>query len=114
MAGAGARPDPRRMTTHPAGRCPRGPEVRVLPWDSRYPTMVRGFNLRWAGRPRYVALPADTADVARAVQGAVDAGLRVTVKSGGHCYEDFAVANDGGVIVDLSAMTAVCRDPDTG
>ncbi len=97
-----------------SARCPRAPEVRVLPGDPRYATMVRGFNLRWAGRPRYVALPADTAGVARAVQDALDAGLRITVKSGGHGYEDFAVANDGGVILDLSTLRAVYRDPDTG
>ncbi len=102
------------MKSHAAGCRPRAPEVRVLPGDMRYPTMVRGFNLRWAGSPSYVALPKSTAAVVQAVQDALDAGLRITVRSGGHCYEDFAVANDGGVILDLSALNAVYRDPCTG
>jgi hypothetical protein len=29
---------------------------RVTPKDPRYCTLVRGFNLRWVGRPRYVEL----------------------------------------------------------
>ncbi len=50
----------------------------------------------------------------QAVQQAVDGGLRLTVRSGGHCYEDFSSGNDGGVIVDLSGMTKVWRDAETG
>lgn len=76
--------------------------------------MVRGFNLRWAGRPRYVEICRDTEDVLRAVQDALDHGLRLTVRSGGHCYEDFATGNDGGVILDLSSMTGVQGDDATG
>lgn len=69
--------------------------------------MVRGFNPRWVGSPRYVALCGDTAQVVEAVQRALGEGLRITVRSGGHCYEDFACGNDGGVIVDLSLMNSV-------
>src|SRR5688572_28880923 len=35
----------------------------VLPRDSRYPTLVRGFNLRWVGQPAYVAVCRDTNQV---------------------------------------------------
>jgi FAD/FMN-containing dehydrogenase len=87
---------------------------RIPVGDPRYAAMVRGFNLRWAASPRYVALCHDAAEVARAVQKALDAGLRLTVRSGGHCYEDFFACNDGGVLLDLSPMTAVSRDPATG
>jgi len=76
----------------------------------RYPTLVRGFNLRWVGRPAYVAVCA-TAD--QVVQ-AVDDKRRITVRGDGHCYEDFASNNDGGVIIDLSSMTAIWRDPTNG
>jgi FAD/FMN-containing dehydrogenase len=76
--------------------------------------LVRGFNLRFAGRPRYVALCGDTAQVQREVQAALDAGLPLTVKSGGHCYEGFSVENDGGVILDMSPMGRVYRDDTTG
>jgi FAD/FMN-containing dehydrogenase len=80
---------------------------RINPSDSRYTTMVRGFNPRWVGSPRYVVLCGDTAQVVDAVQRAVGEGLRITVRGGGHCYENFACGNDGGVIVDVSLMHGV-------
>ncbi len=86
----------------------------VLPDDPRYPALLSGTNLRWAAQPAYVALCGDTDQVVQAVQRAVDDDLRITVRSGGHCYEDFVFGNDGGVIVDLSLMNAVWLDPDTG
>ena len=36
-------------------------------------------------------------------------GLRVTVRGGGHCYEDFVSGNPGGVIIDMSQMHGVSR-----
>ena len=93
---------------------PTYPGEQVLPADPRYPTLVRGFNLRWVGKPAYVVLCGDTAQVVQAVQQAVDDDLRITVRGGGHCYEDFVSGNDGGVIIDLSPMQAVWRDPGTG
>src|ERR671914_247285 len=86
---------------------------RVGPGDPRYPAMVRGFNLRWVGTPKYVQVCSTTDEVVRAVQEATDAGLRVTVRGGGHCYEDFVSGNDG-VIVDLHPMSGVTRDDGTG
>lgn len=82
--------------------------------DSRYPTLARGFNQRWVGKPRYVHLCADARQVRAAVQRAVDHDLRITIQGRGHCYENFAVGNDGGVIVNLSAMNDVYRDEQTG
>jgi FAD/FMN-containing dehydrogenase len=82
--------------------------------DPRYPTLVRGFNLRWVGEPRYVELCGSPEDVRAAVQRALDDGLRITVQGGGHCYESFAVGNDGGVIVELSAMNGIYRHPTSG
>jgi FAD/FMN-containing dehydrogenase len=98
------------------GRKTRGrqPGRRIPIGDPRYSTLVRAFNLRWAGTPRYVELCRHTGEVIRAVQAALDQDLRLTVRSGGHCYEDFAVGNDGGVIVDVSMMNEVYRDPATG
>ncbi|MDQ3850708.1 MAG: FAD-binding protein, partial [Actinomycetota bacterium] len=89
------------------------PGGRVGPEDPRYPTLVRGFNLRWVGSPRRVELCGDAEQVRQAVQRAVDDGLRITVRGGGHCYEDFVSGNDGGVIVDLTAMHDVYRDEAT-
>ncbi|HEX8067153.1 MAG TPA: FAD-binding oxidoreductase [Thermoleophilaceae bacterium] len=90
------------------------PGARVGEDDPRYSTLVRGFNLRWVGRPRYVEVCGDTDQVVRAVQRALDDGLRITARGGGHCYEDFVSGNDGGVILDLSPMNGVYLDEATG
>jgi hypothetical protein len=39
-----------------------------------------------------------------ALQHCVDLGVRPTIRSGGHCYEDFVVNNPGGTILDLSLL----------
>ncbi|HJW95016.1 MAG TPA: FAD-binding protein [Thermoanaerobaculia bacterium] len=83
---------------------------KVTPDDPRYPTLVRGFNLRWVGTPSYVQVCSETQEVVDAVQLAVDSGLRVTVQSGGHCYENFAVGNTGGVIIDMAGFNQVYYD----
>lgn len=93
---------------------PAFPGTDVMPDDPRYSTLVRGFNLRWVGNPAYIAVCGDTAEVVRAVQRALDDGRRITVRGGGHCYEDFVSNNDGGVIIDLSSMNGVWRDADSG
>jgi len=84
--------------------------ARVDRHDSRYETLIRGFNLRWAGSPKYIQLCGDTEEVVRAVQEAVDHKLRLTVRGGGHCYENFSAGNDGGVIVDMAPMNRVYYD----
>ena len=87
---------------------------RVGPKDPRYQTLCRGFNLRWVGKPAEIALCGSAAQVRDAVQRALDKGRRLTVRSGGHCYEDFAVGNEGGVIVDMAPMNRVYRDERRG
>ncbi|MGH3830001.1 MAG: FAD-binding oxidoreductase, partial [Pseudonocardiaceae bacterium] len=86
----------------------------VRPGDSRFGAVTRGFNQRWIADPAYVRLCGGSADVVTAVESAVRDGLRVTVRSGGHCYENFAYGNVGGVIVDLSLMNGVHVDAETG
>ncbi|MBE1574318.1 hypothetical protein H4W30_001347 [Amycolatopsis roodepoortensis] len=44
------------------------------------------------------------------VQAAARAGKRLTVRSGGHCYEDFVDDPESEVIVDLSQMTEIRFD----
>ncbi len=55
-------------------------------------------------------------DVADALQRAVHAGLRPTVRSGGHCYEDFVVNNPNGVLLDVSQLnhTGAAADGKSG
>ncbi|MBV9577973.1 MAG: FAD-binding oxidoreductase [Chloroflexi bacterium] len=84
--------------------------------DPRYATLVRGFNLRWVGHPRHVELCYTSREVLQAVQGALDLdrSAHITVRGGGHCYEDFVSSNEDGVIIDLTPMHAVYRDAASG
>lgn len=77
--------------------------------DPRYSTLIKGKNARFpsseADAASRIELCEDAADVALALQRAVSEGLRPTVRSGGHCYEDFVYNNPGGVVLDLSMFT---------
>ena len=70
-----------------------------------------GFNRRWVGSPAYIQVVRNASKTVAAVQRAYDAGLRITVRGGGHCYENFSSGNHGGVIIDLSGMQSVHLDP---
>ncbi|KAB2344492.1 FAD-binding oxidoreductase [Actinomadura rudentiformis] len=94
------------------------PAVTVAPADVRYPALSRGFNQRWIARPEYVRMVTSPRGVVRALSEAVNqpavdpARTRVTVRSGGHCYEDFVCGDDVRVILDVSPMCGMHYDPD--
>ncbi|MND34844.1 putative FAD-linked oxidoreductase YvdP [compost metagenome] len=84
--------------------------------DPRYETLKRGFNLRWPEKDAqsaaavYVCRTED--EVRDALQAVVDKEkkpekCRPTVRSGGHCYEDFVSNNPGGVIIDIGLMSGI-------
>ncbi len=79
--------------------------------DPRYPVLCRGHNARFPSHPSdavaRIEVCETSAEAAGALQRIVDAGLRPTVRSGGHCYEDFVVNNPNGIIVDVSLLDQV-------
>ncbi len=78
--------------------------------DPRYEVAVRcGFNQRFVSTVDYICYASNTAEVVEAVDAAVAAGKRVTVRSGGHGYEGTG-STEGGVLLDLSTMTDVDFD----
>ena len=68
------------------------------------------WNMRFDRRPELVARCASRRDVGVAVDFARQNGLRLSVKGGGHSYAAHSVG-EGGLLLDLSAMTAVAIDP---
>src|SRR6266849_10952744 len=83
--------------------------ITVLRQDPRYNTLKKGHNMRWpeseadaVGRIEICETPEDAAD---ALQRIVSAGLRPTIRSGGHCYEDFFANNPDGALLDLGLLT---------
>jgi hypothetical protein len=88
--------------------------IRIRRTDVRYGDLVRGDNERWVSAPDYVVLVNSRDQVAHAVQDAVQARQRVTVRSGGHCYEDFVDNVDVRVIIDLTQLTDISFDAQRG
>ena len=93
----------------------RSASQNIGPADPRYAELVRrGFNKRFEGKPEYIRLVGSADDLADAVQSAVESGRRVAVRSGGHCLEGFVADPAVRVLIDMSPMTGVSYDPETG
>ncbi len=103
---AAAAPVAGRGTT--AGALPR--EV-VTPEDRRYGELVRGWNQRWVASPGAVHLVHTPRQALAAVRDALRSGRRLSVRSGGHCYEDFVFHPAAETVVDVSGMNRVYYDP---
>lgn len=88
-------------------------EPIVRPGDSRYRGLRAGYNLRFIGEPAGIWIADSPEETMRGVQYAIDNGLRLTAKSGGHCYEGFVTETDG-LILDLGLMNKVYVDRQRG
>lgn len=98
------------LFNHGGGRHGRGPS-RVEPNDVRYPSLLSGSNSRFVSTPAWVSICDSSAEVYKAAHSALKSGKRITVRSGGHCYENF-YQNDGGAIIDVSNMRDVYKRGD--
>ena len=82
--------------------------ITVTRQDPRYETLKGSRNLRWPSSASEAVSRIELCDsaeaAAAALQKVIRAGMRPTIRSGGHCYEDFVVNNPGGAILDLSLM----------
>ncbi|QCX73784.1 putative FAD-linked oxidoreductase YvdP [Streptomyces sp. YIM 121038] len=94
----------------PATRAPRAAGALIGPDDPRYPLLTTGNNQRFVARPDYIKMITSAADAEAALEQAVKDGKRISVRSGGHCFADFAAHPDTQVILDFSPMTAVGYD----
>jgi hypothetical protein len=83
--------------------------------DPRFPSFNRGKNngrfTFTEGSASGIALCYDENDVDQALEDAILARKRPTIRSGGHCYEGFVYDNPGGTIIDLRNMNGITQDP---
>ncbi|WP_433722787.1 FAD-binding oxidoreductase [Nocardia sp. CA-129566] len=86
----------------------------IRPDDARYRGLISGSNTRWVGSPDYIRLVWSTEQVVAALQQAVDDDLRVVVRSGGHCDEDFTANGKVRAVIDISGMDTVHYDSAMG
>jgi len=71
--------------------------------DPQYEVLRKGFNKRIDKFPLLIAECKNTEGVAEAIRYAIQKGLPVAVKSGGHCMEGFS-CNNGGMVINLSLL----------
>jgi FAD/FMN-containing dehydrogenase len=83
----------------------------TAPGDAGYDQARRVFYGKYDRRPAAVVRPADAAEVARVVDLARDRGLELAVRGGGHSLAGHSTT-DGGIVLDLSALTALDIDPE--
>ncbi|QNP74829.1 FAD-binding oxidoreductase [Streptomyces roseirectus] len=86
--------------------------VIVTPDDPRYPDLTSGTNQRFVGKPEMIRLITSTEDAVAAVRDAFAAGKRVSLRSGGHCVEDFVYNPEVEVVLDLSQLDEIAFDAD--
>src|SRR4051794_18269382 len=82
----------------------------IRPGDEGYDEARAIWNAAHDRRPALIVRCAGVADVMRAVDFARSEDLEIAVRGGGHSLPGFSTS-DGGLVVDLSAMTAVHVDP---
>jgi FAD/FMN-containing dehydrogenase len=78
----------------------------ILPADAGYDAAREVHNTRFDRRPVLVVEAADASDVARTINFAVETGLELAIRSGGHSTVD------GGVLLDLAPMKGLFIDPE--
>jgi len=92
--------------------------IAITRTDPRFDALKGGHNLRFPASEAEAAdrilLCSSAQETADALRQVVAAGLRPTVRSGGHCYEGFVSSNPHGAIIDLSLHDSVSRDEQTG
>jgi FAD/FMN-containing dehydrogenase len=82
----------------------------IGPDDGEYDSGRTVFYGGFDRRPIAIVKAADDGDVSRVVTLAAEADLELAIRSGGHSLAGHGVS-DGGIVLDLSEMTALQIDP---
>lgn len=82
------------------------PETTVWPDDPAYEEARRTFNLRLSRFPTAIASCATPDEVSGCMLWARENDIRVSIRSGGHGYEGYAVLEDA-LVIDVSAMSKI-------
>src|SRR4051794_25227654 len=83
----------------------------LAPGDAGYDAARAIWNGAIDRRPALIARCRDAEDVRAALALARERELAIAVRGGGHGVAGLAI-NDGGLVIDLSPMTAIAVDPD--
>ena len=82
--------------------------IKVTRGDVRFNSLNKAHNARYPAMLSEsvadIALCQNAGDVAQALQQAVSAGKRPTIRSGGNCYADFYINNPNGTLIDVGLL----------
>jgi hypothetical protein len=87
------------------------PPPVVGPTDGQYPDLIFGLNNRWTSTPDNIYVVENPLQVAPVVRSAVSSGSRLTVRGGGHCFEDFVYNSEVKKVIDMTNMNRIYYDP---
>jgi FAD/FMN-containing dehydrogenase len=82
----------------------------ITPEAPEYESSRLVFNSAFDKRPALIVRCAGATDIARALDFAQQHGLTVAVRGGGHNRAGLSIC-DGGVVIDLSAMSRIEVNP---
>ncbi|WP_433733956.1 BBE domain-containing protein [Nocardia sp. CA-129566] len=83
----------------------------VAPGELDYQRLtLRGYNRRFVAQPKRIHIPSDTGELRDAVARSVRDDLRLAIRSGGHCFDDFVDSTDTRSLIDLQRLNTVGWD----
>lgn len=83
----------------------------LVPGDADFEQARNIWNASIDRTPGLIAVCSETADVQRALATAVELGVPIALRSGGHSVAGFSTCEDG-IVIDLSGMRTVTVDPE--
>jgi FAD/FMN-containing dehydrogenase len=81
----------------------------VRPGDGDYPVARACWNQFFVHTPQVIVFAPETRDVVNALAWARQNGVRLRVRSGGHCLEGWSNVDDG-IVIDVSEMKSATID----
>lgn len=87
----------------------------ILPGDADYKRLSSAYNQRFSLAPAGIVFPNDAPSVSSSIKVAVEEGLKVSSRSGGHSYTAFGLGGrNGTLVIDLSGLKQLTVDQSTG
>lgn len=83
-----------------------------FPWNEDYDSLRINYNRRFNVFPWVICMCRKTREVAYAVKWCVEHKLKISMRSGAHCYEPYSLGDE--VIIDQSRRTRVHVEDGTG